>query len=135
MALIDWNPLYSVKVKKFDDQHKKLIDLINQLHDAMKAGDGNSMLGTILHSLTTYTRDHFREEINTLQVNGYPDVARHKTEHDKFVSQVLELQKKYQSGQALLTLSTRSFLKDWLVNHIQAEDKKYGQFCNAKGIC
>jgi len=45
MSLIEWSPAYSVKVKKFDDQHKKLIELINQLHDAMKAGQGNAMLG------------------------------------------------------------------------------------------
>ena len=80
MALIDWNPVYSVKVKKFDDQHKKLIDLINELHDAMKAGQGDTMLGKILQSLVTYTQVNFGEEINTLQSCGYPELTRHKAE-------------------------------------------------------
>ena len=52
MALMEWNPAFSVKVKKFDDQHKKLVDLRNQLHDAMKAGEGNTMLGVVFSHLS-----------------------------------------------------------------------------------
>ena len=134
MALIDWSPAYSVKVKKFDDQHKKLVDLINQLHDAMKAGQGNSMIGTVLQSLVSYTGSHFADEIKLMQSHSYPDLAKHKAEHDKFVAQVLDFQKKFQDGSAMLTMSVLSFLKDWLVKHIQGEDKKYGPFLNGKGI-
>jgi hemerythrin len=134
MALIEWNPAFSVKVKKFDDQHKKLVDLINELHDAMKAGEGNTLLGSVLQSLITYTGTHFSDEIKLMQANSYPELAKHKAEHDKFVAQVLEMQQKFQSGNAMLTMSTLSFLKEWLVKHIQGEDKKYTPFFNAKGI-
>ena len=135
MALMEWNPSLSVKVKKFDDQHKKLVDLINQLHDAMKAGQGNDMLGVVLQSLINYTATHFKEEEKVMQANGFPEFAAHKAAHDALVKQVLDLQKKFQSGNAALTLSVMSFLKEWIVNHIQGTDKKYGVYLNAKGIC
>jgi hypothetical protein len=48
MALYDWNESYSVGVKTMDDQHKKLIGMINQLHDAMKEGKGSSEIGSVL---------------------------------------------------------------------------------------
>ncbi|BCS52441.1 bacteriohemerythrin [Geobacter sp. SVR] len=134
MALMEWGPTLSVKVKKFDDQHKKLVELVNQLHDAMKAGQGDAMLGLVLQSLISYTATHFADEEKVMQVNGYPDLAKHKIEHEKLVAHVLELQKKFQSGGAVLTLSVMSFLKDWLNTHIQGSDKKYGVFLNAKGI-
>jgi hemerythrin len=134
MAVMEWSPAFSVKVKKFDDQHKKLIDLLNQLHDAMKAGQGNAMLGLVLQSLITYTATHFKEEEQVMQANGYPDLPQHKIEHEKLVKQVLDLQKKFQSGGGVLTLTVMSFLKDWLTSHIQGVDKKYGIFLNAKGI-
>ena len=134
MAVMEWSPVLSVKVKKFDDQHKKLVDLLNQLHDAMKAGQGNAMLGVVLQSLITYTATHFKDEEQVMQANGYPDLARHKGEHEKLVKQVLDLQQKFQGGGSVLTLTVMSFLKDWLVTHIQGEDKKYGVFLNAKGI-
>jgi hemerythrin len=135
MALIEWNPAFSVKVKKFDDQHKKLVDLINQLHDAMKEGKGNTVLGIILQSLTDYTVIHFGDEIKLMQENGYPEIARHKAEHDKFVLQVQDLHQKFQSDSgSLLSFKTLIILTDWLVEHIQGEDKKYSPFLNAKGI-
>jgi len=134
MALIEWHPGLSVKVNKLDDQHKKLVDLINQLHDAMKSGEGNMILGTALQSLIGYTKTHFTEEIALMRAHGYPELARHQAEHTAFVKQVQEFQNKFQSGDALLTLSTLSFLKEWLVKHIQGEDKKYGPFLNSKGI-
>ncbi len=134
MALMDWNPTLSVKIKKFDDQHKKLVDLLNQLHDGMKAGQGNAVLGNVLQSLITYTSTHFKDEEQVMQANSYPDLTRHRAEHEKLVKQVLDLQKKFQAGGAVLTLTVLSFLKDWLFTHIQGEDKKYGVFLNAKGI-
>jgi len=134
MALMAWSPAFSVKVQKFDDQHKKLVDLVNQLHDAMKAGEGNTMLGVVLQSLIAYTASHFADEEKMMQTHAYPEYAKHKGEHEKLVKQVLELQQKFQAGSAMLTMSVMSFLKDWLVNHIQGEDKKYGVYFNAKGI-
>jgi hemerythrin len=136
MALMEWSPTFSVKVKKFDDQHKKLVDLVNQLHDAMKAGQGNVALGAILQQLINYTATHFKDEEQVMQANGYPDLAKHKTIHADLVKQVLDLQKKFQTGEAggVLTMKVLSFLKDWLVTHIQGEDKKYGVYLNTKGI-
>jgi len=134
MAIMEWSPTFSVKVKKFDDQHKKLVELVNQLHDAMKAGQGNAMLGVVLQSLINYTATHFKDEEQMMQANGYPDLARHKSEHEKLVKQVLDLQQKFLAGGSVLTMTVMSFLKDWLVTHIQGEDKKYGVFFNAKGI-
>jgi hemerythrin len=134
MALMEWNPIFSVKVKKFDDQHKKLVDMVNQLHDAMKAGQGNAMLGVVLQSLISYTATHFKDEEQVMQANGYSGLAKHKAEHEKLVKQVLDLQQKFQSGASVLTMTVLSFLKDWLITHIQGEDKKYGVFLNGKGI-
>jgi hemerythrin len=134
MAIMEWSPTFSVKIKKFDDQHKKLVDLVNQLHDAMKAGQGNAMLGVVLQSLISYTATHFKEEEQIMQTHAYPDLARHKSEHEKLVKQVLDLQKKFQAGGGVLTMTVMSFLKEWLITHIQGEDKKYGVFLNGKGI-
>ncbi len=134
MAIIEWSPALSVKVKKFDEQHKMLVDLVNQLHDAMKAGQGSVAVGTVLQSLIAYTSTHFEDEEQLMQTHGYPDLERHTAEHENLVNQVLELQTKFQSGGAVLTITVMSFIKDWLVTHIQGEDKKYGIYFNAKGI-
>lgn len=134
MAMMEWSSALSVSVKQFDDQHKKLVAMVNQLHDAMKVGKGGEVLGPILNSLISYTASHFADEERLMLQNGYPDLAKHKAEHDKLTSQVLDLQKQYQATNMGLSMAVMAFLRDWLVNHIQGEDKKYGPFLNGKGI-
>jgi hemerythrin len=134
MPLMTWNPSLSVKVKKFDDQHMKLVTMVNELYDAMKDGKGNDVMGKVLTGLISYTSTHFGEEERLMTAHAYPDFTSHKTEHEKLVKQVMDLQQKFKSGQTVLTMSVMMFLKDWLMNHIQVVDKKYSAFFNAKGI-
>lgn len=134
MALITWNDSLSVKVKQFDDQHKKLVELVNQLFDAMKTGKGNQVMGDILKQLIAYTQTHFAAEERLMQQYGFPEYEAHKKEHNALVMQVLDLQKQFQEGKAVLTQNVMTFLRDWLAKHIQGVDKKYGVYLNGKGV-
>jgi len=134
MALITWSDTLSVKVKQFDDQHKKLVDMVNQLFDAMKTGKGNQVMGDILKQLIAYTQTHFAAEERLLKQYAYPDFEAHKKEHNALVMQVLDLQKQFQEGKPVLTQNIMTFLRDWLSRHIQGDDKKYGIFLNGKGV-
>ena len=134
MALITWSDSLSVKVKQFDDQHKKLVDMVNQLFDAMKTGKGNQVMGDILKQLIAYTQTHFAAEERLLKQYAYPDFEAHKKEHNALVVQVLDLQKQFQEGKAVLTQNVMTFLRDWLSKHIQGDDRKYGVFFNGKGV-
>jgi len=134
MALMAWNTTLSVKVKQFDDQHMKLVDMVNDLHDAMKEGKGNVVLGKILNGLISYTATHFAAEEKLMAQHVYPDAVAHKREHENLVKQVVELQNNFKAGKAILTLDVMMFLKGWLVKHIQGDDRKYGIYLNSKGV-
>ena len=54
MSLIRWNDNFSVNVTMIDHDHKKLVAMINELTDAMKAGRGKDVLGKILYELIQY---------------------------------------------------------------------------------
>ena len=134
MALFTWNDSYKVNVKLFDSQHKQLFDLINQLHDSMMVGKGKEVMGDVLKSLLTYTKTHFSEEERQLKIQQYPDYERQVKEHEIFVQQIADLQKKHAAGNAAITLTTLNFLRDWLQKHINGEDKKYSSYMNSKGV-
>jgi hemerythrin len=59
MALMTWGPKLSVGVPQIDDQHKKLIELVNRLNEAMIAGHGRDLIGSTLSELVKYTQYHF----------------------------------------------------------------------------
>lgn len=134
MAYLIWDEKYSVGVREVDLQHKKLVELINGLHDAMKAGKGKDALARVLQDLINYAASHFATEEKYMTQFSYPAYPTHKNEHEKFVKQVLDFQKDFNSGKAVMTLDIMNFLKDWLLNHILGTDKKYEPFFNEHGL-
>jgi hemerythrin-like metal-binding protein len=134
MSLISWNENYSVKIKDIDDQHKKLIDLINELHYAMKSGRGKEVVGKILLELVKYTEQHFSFEEKLFTKYNYPEGRTHSKTHQDLIDQLNEFISKYDSGQNTLSIELMNFLRDWLTNHIMGTDKKYISFLNSKGI-
>jgi hemerythrin len=130
-----WNEKMSVGVGVIDEDHKKLVSLVNELYEGITAGHGKETLGKVLDGLVSYTKMHFAREEHYFVKTGYPGAAAHKKEHDELTRQVTDLQARYKSGQiSTLSLELMTFLKNWLINHIQGTDKKYGPHLNAKGI-
>ena len=134
MALMEWTDNYSVKVNELDNQHKKIVGFINELHSAMRQAHGKDVLGKILKELTDYTVFHFSTEERIMKDNDYPGYIAHKSEHDKLTTQVKELSNNLSSGKSVLSQEVLYFLKDWLLNHIAGSDKKYSSFLNNRGI-
>ncbi len=134
MSLITWDNSFSVKIKVIDNQHQKLVSLINALYDGMNQGKGRDAIGKTLDELVSYTRTHFAYEEQLFKIHGYPTLAEHKAEHDALTEKVIDFQKQYREGKANLALPLMTFLKDWLTNHIRGTDQKYTAFLNSKGV-
>ena len=59
MALFTWQDKYSVGIRQIDDQHKQLINMINELNDAMLAGKEKEVLLTELNKRANYYVSHY----------------------------------------------------------------------------
>ncbi len=125
MSLITWTNDLSVAVPEMDRQHKKLVDMINNLHDAMKSGQGREVLAKTLRDMVAYANIHFQHEEKMLETAGYSDLAAHKKMHESFRVKADELIAASQSGAQTVTYQVMKFLSNWLVEHINGADKKY----------
>lgn len=134
MALLTWSDAYSVKINEIDNQHKKLIELINELHDNMKQGKGKEAVGRILKELANYTQYHFQTEENLFKKYLYPESKIHEQQHKDLLEKVTNLIKDFENGNGILPMDLLEFLKDWLVNHIGKSDKKYTPFFNSHRV-
>jgi hemerythrin len=135
MPLLDWNDRMSVGVSVIDAEHKTLVTMLNALHDGMQAGKAKETLGKVLDELIAYTASHFAHEERLFAQTGYPAADAHAAEHKALTKQALDVQAKYKAGATtVLSMEVINFLRNWLVNHIQGSDKKYGPHLNAKGI-
>ena len=134
MALMTWTDDFSVELDSIDAQHHRLIDLINELHDAMLAGKAQEELKTILDGLLDYTKTHFGYEEKLMVENEYPEYEAHKAVHDALAAKVVELDEKLAAGEHMLSMEVMTFLKDWLTHHIMGMDKQYSPFMLEHGV-
>lgn len=134
MALMSWSDKLSVNIREIDEQHKRLVGMVNELHDAMSSGKGKEAMGAILTGLVQYVASHFATEERHMKAHSYPGYLAHKAEHDKLTKKALELQQQFQEGKPVLTVALMGFLKDWLSSHILGTDMKYGPYLNGKGV-
>ena len=134
MAFFEWKEEYSVNIKEIDQQHRKLVALLNDLYEALKRGEGKEALGTILSGLLAYTKTHFAAEERLMKTHDYPDYPLHKEKHERMTTRVLEYVSKFEAGKIRSPIEISTFIKDWLQKHILQTDMNYSAYLNSKGV-
>lgn len=133
MSFLPWKEEYSVSVKKFDEQHKKLFELIDELADAISSVEEHAVMRNIVRELIDYTRVHFRDEELNLQLYEYPEYREHKLEHDDLTKQVVDFALEFCSRPELAN-NLMNFLKKWITKHILEDDMKYAAYMEGREI-
>lgn len=123
---------------EIDRQHRKLIDMINQLDDATRAGKGRDAIGAILDELIIYSATHFRMEEKYFDQFGYADSEVHKREHaalaEKVADFAAELNAADDSRVQAVLVELVSFLGIWWKYHILDTDMKYAALFREHGV-
>ncbi len=132
---IIWKPAMSVGVDVIDNDHKKLLNLINEM-DYIIHADVTQKYGAIesvISELIDYTIYHFDREEKLMEVCGYPELEKHKRVHESLKSQVQTYMDSYQrTPQQFKPEAMRIFLNLWLVDHIMSMDKDYESWMQGK---
>ena len=134
MSFLQWNDSLSVNVKEIDNQHAKLIELANNLHESLKAGQGNSIVRPLLFSLVEYVKIHFDTEEKCMIKYKYPGFEQHKQEHKTFSLEIMNFINKSKKGTPLLARKILMYLGGWYRKHIVENDKKFGIFLEEQNI-
>ncbi len=134
MALIKWTEKLSVNIDSIDEQHKVLINMINEFYEKINEKSNNELISNLITKMKDYTLLHFSMEEKLFKQYNYADFEQHKKQHDGFVKKVSDLEGRFKKGEIILSFEITRFLKDWLMDHIQGTDKKYTKFFIEKGI-
>lgn len=131
---VEWKDEYSVGIDSLDNDHRKLLALINNLQTAIHYQTDETFEREALNEVVAYTKYHFEREEKMMQDAGYADLEAHVKGHNEMIAKVDEFQKDYenQGHEALETVAL--FLRDWLVQHINGTDKEYSEILKEKGM-
>lgn len=134
MEEIVWMNEFSVGVAKMDEQHKKLIAMINLLIADQKVLTAPETIAKLLTEMTDYAQEHFRAEEYLMSEYGYDKKDSQVVQHEEFIRKTRAFYIKSEIGPNSLSVALLEYLKTWLVDHILQEDMQYKEFFKTKGV-
>lgn len=134
MDLIKWRDAYGTGILSMDDQHRKIIDLINELYKKIRREDTHGSVQEVLVEMMKYAEEHLQAEEKLLKINEFHDYDEHISKHVIYRERLKALMAESQNDPDAAVKSTYTFLRQWWMGHIVEEDKKYGEFLKGKGV-
>ena len=131
MQLFPWDRDYEIGIIEIDRQHRHLVDIINELADAMIAQKGHETVPLILDKLVDYIQLHFTTEEEVMRRENFPALDKQRREHLDMTGQVLEFRKNYSQNLEVSPSEVLGFLCTWLKSHILESDMEFGRFLNS----
>jgi len=127
---VSWSESYSMGVKIVDDQHKGLLNFVNDLfnHATGNEEEERVYFNKVINGALQYVKMHFSTEEKLMTLNSFPGYAEHKKAHDDFKLMVIKSVKDFDSGEHLVLEKFANFLKDWILTHIAKVDKQYADY-------
>lgn len=122
----------TVGMEAIDADHRNLFQLVDRLHEAMRAEEGRSIVGEIIESLVDYTEIHFSREEAEMERLGYYDRHGHRREHQALLEQVQTFKARFDKSEASLSIELLEFLSSWLSNHIRNADRAMASFLRSR---
>lgn len=133
-SFVQWSQDYSVNVPIFDQHHKKLFSLVDDLYQAMRRGVTGDDLSEVFDALVAYTTYHFDAEESAFERYDYPGCAEQKRQHQALVEGITRLRGDLDAGKPMVAVEVMEFLRDWLTKHIRGCDKHYAEFFRGKEL-
>jgi hemerythrin-like metal-binding protein len=134
MKKIIWTDDFSVGVNSIDEQHKKIIELINTLINLKNESVESQKIYNVLQEMMLYAQKHLDYEESMLEEHGYPNLMQHASVHVKYIKRVSELSFAIMAQDNQAPEKLLLFLQDWWVHHILYDDMQYRSFCEQKEV-
>jgi hemerythrin len=123
MEIMVWSERLATGIEEIDNQHKRIVTLVNQLHKIKQSGNFVA-IGEVIEEMVDYALSHFAFEEEIMEAANYRFRGAHKRVHDLFVRKIPEFQKRFAAGENISDELHRMLVR-WLYNHISNEDQGY----------
>jgi len=125
MAIFKWYKMYSVNNNELDEHHRTLFAIFNRMYDSSFRCESAHCMDPIIEELISYSNNHFSAEEQHMKDIGYKEINKHILEHTDFTQRTLQLKQVADKNVPKASKELIVYLRNWLINHIIFEDKKY----------
>ncbi|MDO5675681.1 MAG: bacteriohemerythrin [bacterium] len=123
MKKMEWGPALETGIQEVDTQHKRIVNLVNQMQEARLNKDMETV-ASVITEMVDYTLSHFAFEEALMEEAGYRFLVPHRRVHELFAMKIPEFQARFEAGEDI-TEELHTMLVRWLYNHIRGDDQGY----------
>ncbi len=123
--MIKWDDKFSVGISIIDDEHKKLIGIMNKAIVLEQNSSNPKEITEVLNEMNRYAQSHFATEEGYMVKFNYPDYENHRKEHQAFSIETMAFFDKITESNRQLICEIIEHLKSWLLKHVLGTDTKY----------
>ena len=138
MPFIEWKDSYRIGIEQIDEDHRHLVNLINELHAGISRHvshvrlpgiiDELEALIDVLDALIDYATGHFALEEDCMREHEYPGYEEMKQAHGEFLRMAERLRRRFDEGRGISARQILDSLKEWLETHVLGLDQQFGEF-------
>ena len=125
MGFFIWKDSFNIGNEELDRQHRLFLETLNDYYEITFGGKSEVVDQELIDKLKEYVITHFRFEEDLMESVGYGEIERQRKQHSYFKSLIVDFESAHQQGKSERLSSAVSFLRDWFLNHILDEDKKF----------
>ena len=130
--VVVWNPLFELKVPTMDEQHKEIVNIMNNIVEQLESGKIDDELKTKCQKALVFVANHFSDEEKLLEDIGYPDLDKQKEMHKEIMAKLKDVKAEIDIGEDIISEGIVEESREMFKKHILEEDGKYGYFYHNK---
>jgi hemerythrin len=125
MSLIEWRSDFETGVPDVDQEHRELVDLINELHNELESDSDPDMVSAFLGEVFARISAHFALEESVMRKHKYDEYEAHKTDHEKLLDDIRDIMDDFDAGDFdNYDDALSATVRDWFVDHFKTKDAR-----------
>lgn len=124
MAPIEWKPEFSVGDQGIDHEHRKLIELVNQVGGAIIDREPGTTVEVGLGDLLQAISAHFALEEQQMRRAWYDRIAEHKADHERLLDVLRNIMDTSAPSPDDAPDRLVATLEAWFAGHFQTHDSR-----------
>lgn len=131
MIYFKWTTDMEIGHAEIDEQHAKLCLLGEAAVEALAKPDEKKLAAAQLQVFIVFSQEHFKYEEGLMRSSAYPEAERHARDHASLLTELIVHCNKVHWGQNTNPAGLSNFLWNWLILHIDLEDRKLVAWLNS----
>jgi len=131
---IEWKKEYLLGIKKIDEQHKNLFEIMNKIYFIINEKKDLTEIEYLLLKLEDYAKEHFSLEEKYFEEFDFELKEHHIKFHREFKEKIIELELKNKEDKVQACFDLIDYLENWFLMHVLHEDKQYVDLFKSHGI-